>query len=113
MPLNVNVDVEFSDPGLNGVVYDGVSSLEARSVTLHGEVTDLGEATKALCYFEYINADAGETWANDVKQVPAVPIEVTTDSLTGGTDTAGEFKYTLTGLSPATLYKFRAVAEGQ
>lgn len=112
MPLNVNVDVEYSDTGFGGTVYDGVTDLESRSVVLHGEVTELGEATSALCYFEYINAGAGETWSSDAKQVPETPIEVNTAS-SSGNDGDGEFSAPLTGLSPATLYKFRAVAEGQ
>ena len=112
MAPNVNVDVEYSDAGYDGNVYDGVSELEARSVKLHGEVTDLGEANSAICYFEYIDASAGESFASNAKQVPETPFEITEDSNTG-TESNAEFNYNLTGLKPANLYKFRAVAEGQ
>lgn len=112
MPLNVNVDVEYTDAGFNGTVYDGVTELESRSVILHGEVTDLGEAASALCYFEYINVSAGESWASDAKSIPTDPIQVSNAS-SSGAPKAGEFNATLDNLSPATLYKFRAVAEGQ
>jgi len=112
MPLNVNVDVEYTDAGFNGTVYDGVSELESRSVILHGEVTDLGEANSALCYFEYINVSAGESWASDAKKIPTDPVEINSAN-SSSAPKAGEFSTTLDGLSPATLYKFRAVAEGQ
>ena len=75
----------------------GVSTWEPaavgdRSVRLRGALTDLAADEDVTCYFQY--RPAGGDWAVTAGQIRSVP---------------GEFAQGLPGLTPATVYEFRAV----
>ena len=77
----------------------GVSTWEPaavgdRSVRLRGALTDLAADEDVTCYFQY--RPAGGDWAVTAGQIRSVP---------------GEFAQGLPGLTPATVYEFRAVGD--
>jgi hypothetical protein len=65
------------------------------TVTLNGELTDLGSANSVDVYFEY--RESGGTWIETAKQ----PLSA-----------AGTYSEEVTGLDSGTEYEFRAVADG-
>ena len=65
-----------------------------RSVRLRGALTDLSVSEGATCYFQY--RPTGGDWAVTAGQVRSAP---------------SEFAQGLSGLTPATVYEFRAVGD--
>jgi hypothetical protein len=94
-------DEQFNALVPPSVVTNSATSVTNTSLTLNGTLTNMGSGTSSVIVsFEYGLADTSQT--------PGTPITAVESPLTG----TGVFHADISGLSPATTYHFRAVANG-
>jgi phosphodiesterase/alkaline phosphatase D-like protein len=94
-------DVQFNALVPPSVTTNSATSVTNTSLTLNGTLTNMGSGTSSVIVsFEYGLADTSQT--------PGTPITAVESPLTG----TGVFHADISGLTPATTYHFRAVANG-